>query len=64
MARSHRLSRRWCGTHQMYFSAWADRKQTKLGRCPECADEAVRAEAAAQRRAEKASSPLNGEDNG
>jgi hypothetical protein len=53
MARSHRLNRRWCPTHQMYYAAWADAKRTTIARCPECTADDARYAAAVKRRAEK-----------
>jgi hypothetical protein len=53
MARSRRLSRRWCAIHQAYYATWVDKQKTKLARCPDCADEDVRFAAAHQRSAGK-----------
>lgn len=60
MARSHRLNRRWCGTHQMHYPAWADEKAGKLGTCFMCDDEKARAEAAHQCRTEQVHSKTEG----
>lgn len=56
-----RLSTQWCATHQMRYPTWLDAGRTQLGRCPECADEDVRAEAAAKRREEQANANAAGE---
>jgi len=45
----------------MYFPAWLDAAHRQPGHCFECEDEKRRAEAAAQRRAEQATSTTQGD---
>lgn len=61
MTRSHRISRRWCGTHGMYYPAWTDARRVKLGTCYQCDVEKDRADAAAKRRAERAAATKAGD---